>query len=422
MTTLWRYSFDDGTYSHAYLIPVIVGYLFYDLSTSKELIFRQQISWFALVILLFSAYLLFVTSTAQISLGYWLATLLLLCTSINSLFKTNFKVLFPAFYFIFLIPVWGLLTIPLQDLSVMAVNIIMGFTSIPVFVEDQFVHIPSGIFEIAGGCSGLRYLLTSLAISSLYIFLYLRRIKNIFIFAFVAIFGALLTNWLRISMLIIIGHQTEMTSSLMTDHNMFGWYLYIPFMLLLFKLGGYLTDKESINNHDTSKTKNETKNLPNWKLTVVLLVVLLLSSTSLKQNFISNNLNSTSRTTPLKIMPIVYHYSSLDVIKNSDSFTHLIYNFEGDNLEGKASFFDNNLIPKGWNVIRKEIENDQQIITIKKGSNKALLTINYKVAENNIATVSQLKKERFKAALVGQGKSSMHWQFKKLNDQKQTIR
>ncbi|MGL1957627.1 MAG: exosortase [Colwellia sp.] len=424
LATLWRYSFDDGTYSHAYLIPLIVGYLFYALSTAKKLIFRDTISWFALTILLLSAYLLFVTSTAQISVGYWLATLLLLCAAINFLFKPSFKVLFPALYFIFLIPVWGLLSTPLQSLSVFAVNALMGLTSIPVFVENQFVHIPSGIFEIAGGCSGLRYLLTSLAISSLYIFLYLRTVKNTIIFAAIAIFGALLTNWLRIAILIIIGHQTEMTSSLMEDHNMFGWYLYAPFMLLLFKLGGYLTDKEHIiiqesdptSNHISSYAPNNNSNILSWPLSLLLITILSLSSTGLKQIFTSDTIKKGDSTESLTVKPNIYNFSAVDIIVDNNSTTQLLYKFNGNSLEGKPTFFDNNLIPNGWHSIRKEFIETQQIITIQKGIKKAVLTISYEIDGKHIATIKQFKKERLKKALFGYKETTLHWQFDKIEN------
>jgi len=33
---------------------------------------------------------------------------------------------------------------------------------------DNYVHIPSGTFEIAGGCSGLHFFIVALAISALY--------------------------------------------------------------------------------------------------------------------------------------------------------------------------------------------------------------------------------------------------------------
>ena len=404
MSTLWRYSFDDGTYSHAFLVPFIVGYLFYLLAKNNDLNIRDKLNFTAVIVFLLSCYILLVTSSAQISLLYWLATLLLLCSAINLVFKTKFKIFFPTLYFIFLIPVWGLLTIPLQDISVTAVTFIMSFTSIPVFVEDQFVHIPSGIFEIAGGCSGLRYLLTSLAISSLFIFLYLRTIKNIFIFAFVAILGALLTNWLRIAILIIIGHQTEMTSNLMNDHNMFGWYLYIPFMLLLFKLGGYLSDQEASTSHTTEKTSKTNK--LNWKVTAVLFAGLLLSSTSL-------TMSNTAIPLPVnvKIYPLVYYFSSVDIVKDDAKVTHLIYSFNGKSLEGKPTFFDNNLIPDGWLVESENRTYEKQTFKVKKGLNTAVINISYEITNKKIGNVSLFKFERLKQALIGTRETKLHWKF-----------
>ena len=131
-------------------------------------------------------------------------------------------------------PGWGLLTAILQKVSTNAVTFLMSYSGIPTFVEGNFVTIPAGVFEIAGGCSGLRYLIVSLAISSLFSFLYIKNTKKALLFFTVAILGALITNWIRITALILIGEYTDMQSDLMTDHNVFGWYLYIPFMFLLF--------------------------------------------------------------------------------------------------------------------------------------------------------------------------------------------
>src|SRR5690606_37908570 len=46
-----------------------------------------------------------------------------------------------------------------------------------------------------------------------------------------AVLLALLTNWLRIFLLVVIGYQTEMKSSLMEDHEFFGWVLFALVML-----------------------------------------------------------------------------------------------------------------------------------------------------------------------------------------------
>lgn len=408
MQTLWRYSFDDGTYSHAYLIPLIVAYLFYVINNNGELKYRETISLPASVLLIISAYILFVTSTAQISLLYWLTILLLFCSSIIFVFNANIKIAAAASYFIFLLPVWGILTIPLQNLSVFAAQTLMGFTTIPVFVEEQFVHIPSGVFEIAGGCSGLRYLLTSLAISTLFSFLYFRTIKNTAIFISVAILGALLTNWLRISALIIIGHQTEMTSDLMTDHNMFGWYIYIPFMFLLFKFGGYLADKENNKPIASDSSAKLQLNTPNGQLGVVLFIILLFSSTSLQMSA------TTEPETKLKnvlVQPIIYHASTVEVITNSSIKTQLIYNFSESNLESKPTFYENNFIPKNWLVVSKVISNEEQVIKITKGLKTATITVSYEISELKFGSSSRFKLERLKQALLGKRKTKLHWQF-----------
>ena len=172
LITLWRHGFDDGTYSHAFLIPFIVLYLFYQLQRSDKLNFRATISTISLIFIVTSAFLLFVFTNAQISLGYWMAMVLLFMACLFVLFKFNWYILFTAAYLVFLLPMWGALTTALQSLSVTSVEFIMGYTGIPTFVEAPYVSIPAGTFEIANGCSGLRYLIVSLAISTLFSFLY----------------------------------------------------------------------------------------------------------------------------------------------------------------------------------------------------------------------------------------------------------
>lgn len=408
IATLWQYSFDDGTYSHAYLIPFIVLYLYFTLYENNELQLRKKLSWFALMLLVLAGYILYVTSTAQISLAYWLAALMLLCTAINFLFKPTIKLFFPALYFIFLIPIWGLLTIPLQSLSIYSVNTLMSFTSIPVYVENEFVHIPSGVFEIADGCSGLRYLLTSLAISTLFSFLYLRTLKNTTIFISVAILGALITNWIRIVLLIIIGHETEMTSSLMADHNMFGWYLYIPFMLFMFKFGSYLAEKENNKDVTTNNSAKTKVNTPNWSLALILVATLLSFSTTLHMS--ENTVPETERLDVLA-QPTIYKYSAIEIIDNTSMKTQLIYNFNENNLESKPTFFENNVIPKGWFILGKTIKHEEQIFKIKKGLKTATIKVSYEISGLAIGSASQFKLERLKHAMFGKSNTKLHWQF-----------
>ncbi len=406
--TIWRYSFDDGTYSHAPLIPLISIYLLYFSFTNNSFKFRQRHSWVAALCLLLAGIFYFISITAQISLGYWLSLLCLLLAAVVFLFCFNINITFPIFFLIFLLPIWGVLTTPLQQLSIAAVSTIMNMTSVPVYIEEQFVHIPSGTFEIAGGCSGLRYLLVSLAISSLYVFLYIRSAINATALIIFAILGALLTNWLRISALIIIGHETEMTSSLMEDHNNFGWYLYIPFMIALFYLGNKLASEVPRFEKKTNII-DQTVNLPNLVLVAITISTILFTSTFFF-NLFSKQTQNTALIPSAEIQPLIHHYRFVENSSTAD-FKYYIYNFDGVELDGKPTFFDHNVIPEKWRVTEQSTHNNWQKIKVNNGKHYALILISYEIDGIFTATAKSFKLLRLKKALQGHRKTKLHWKF-----------
>lgn len=403
--TLWRHSFDDGTYSHAYLIPPIIIYLYYLLAHQNKLLFRQQVSPIAITLLLASAIGLYITSNAQLSLGYWFMLLFLVLTSIANLYRFNWYLLVPAGMLIFIMPLWGTLTTVLQDLSVVSVSFLMGFTGIPVFVEAPFVHIPEGTFEIANGCSGLRYFIVSLAISVLYIFLYIKQPKRAFYFLSVAIIGALLTNWIRITLLILIGHYTDMTSGLMEDHNSFGWYIFIPFMILLFMLGNKLAD------HDLShitNANNESQH-PINKLNLIFIAIALVASSTSLTNLVHNTTNnSTGPSSPAKIY-YANHIENGPLTTQLIKSQHIIYRFDGNDLDGKPSFFEHQFIPDDWTVTSKKFIGDWQVFLIQKGYQKALIAISYQLGSFSTGSSRAFKMYRLKHALSSKQKTNLHW-------------
>jgi exosortase A len=412
LITMWRHGFDDGTYSHAFLIPFISLYLYYLLAESGQLQFRKKLSLLPTALLIISCYLLFVTTNAQISVGYWGALLAVFITSVTMLYRFNWYIIFPAAFLIFIFPFWGALAQPLQSLSVLAVTYLMSFTGVPVFVEATYITVPAGVFEVAGGCSGLRYLIVSLAISSLFIFLNISKAKNAFLFLLVAILGALLTNWIRITALVLIGQYTNMESSLMTDHNAFGWYLYIPFMVSLFIWGNKIADRDliTLKSIQSSSAMNKHSNVTLW---LFFLTPLFLSSTSIKLFFLPKsheiNLNTNSVS---NLSPDIYHYSSLKIAPNINStgnVEHRIYTFDGRDLDGKPTFFENNLIPKGWTSSKKSIINGRLKQNITNGHQHAILFTHFEIDGEVISDRKTFKIKRLTKAILGVTKTTLHW-------------
>ena len=413
IATLWRHSFDDGTYSHAYLIPFITLYLYYQLQSDGLLVYRSNFSWLGFILLCISCYGLFLTASAQISVGYWLSSLGIIIAAIIMLYQYSWRVIFPTAFLILIIPLWGPLAVILQGISVNAVSFMMGFTGIPTYVEGNFVSIPAGVFEIAGGCSGLRYFIVSVAISSLFVFLNMKNTRNIALFILVAIIGALITNWIRITLLIIIGQYTNMTSSLMTDHNNFGWYLFAPFMIMLFVLGNRLTEDLSTPTLKSTQIINSKINIP----TIILIAIgLLISSTTISNNLITDQqLISKSLekyNEQQELTPFIQNYTRV----NNNNFTidkHEIsiktYEFSGYDLDSKPTFYNNKLAPDSWRVNNSDLYKQWNIVELAQKAQKSLVASSFQVNTQFFTNKSKFKIARIKAAISGTKATKLHW-------------
>jgi len=412
LITVWRHGFDDGTYSHAFLIPFISLYLYFELAQSGKLQYREKLAVIPAILLLLSCYLLFITSNAQISIGYWGAFLAVLITSVTMLYKFNWYILFPATFLVFIFPFWGVLIPVLQNISVAAVTFMMSFTGVPTYVEAQIITIPAGVFEIAGGCSGLRYIIVSLAIGSLFIFLNIRDTKKAALFLSLTILGALLTNWIRITALILIGEYTNMESSLMEDHNTFGWYLYVPFMILLFYWGNKLSHSAL---PESKQVKLSDKTNSNKLVILTLVIATVASSTTLRSPLLNYaNLNVLPNESSAEYSPDIFYYSSVKnmiIPSGNTDVSYSIYSFNGEDLDGKPSYYGNNLIPQGWSIQKQLRENNWQIYHISKRDNKALVFVKYEMSNETSTQIRQFKIKRIVKALTGNNKSKLHWAF-----------
>lgn len=137
----------------------------------------------------------------------------------------SFKKLLPALgILIFALPIWSGTT--LVSLSSWAVNFFLQFLDLTLHIQGNIISTPFGDIMIADGCSGIRYLIIALLIAYLLWLLNAYSVSTgVCVFA-IAITLALLTNWVRIISLVLIGYHTEMKHSLMQDHELFGWILF----------------------------------------------------------------------------------------------------------------------------------------------------------------------------------------------------
>lgn len=420
METLWVHGFDDGTYSHAYLVPFIILYLIYDGARDGRFHFRKSLSWPLLFVGGCVGSIYWVAILSQISLFYWASSLLILIVLTFQVFKFSWSLVFPLAYLILIYPFWGAFAPLFQDLSVYVVTLIMSFTDIPVYVENEFVTIPSGIFEIARGCSGLRYIIVSMAISSLYVYLYLKTLRSAALFVCFAILGALVTNWIRIVCLILIGHYTNMESSLMTDHNNFGWYIYIPVVLLQFYIGARLESSEehlqgSLGSIDKTPTNKAGNHLSKSALCAALVLAIFFSSATAHMYVEKANPNKKIKTQdcqklPSEITLSVDNFSSVCAhsVKNRDDWA-FTFEFRGNALDDKASYYLNTVLPIEHFLISKRVKSDHiLLISRDRTGAKWKTTYHYEVDGRKYNDLKAFKFARLRSAIKGETKHWLH--------------
>jgi exosortase A len=149
----------------------------------------------------------------------------------------------PIMLIIFGAPFWDDLSPALQWLTVLVDEKALALISIPAVINEFYITIPNGVFHVDTGCSGIRYLLVALYLATFYGCM--TRSGPIRTACFVAIAGflALLSNWIRVAWIIVAGHYTDMESSLVEDHEMFGWIVFVVVVLIPFFALTNLVDK-----------------------------------------------------------------------------------------------------------------------------------------------------------------------------------
>ncbi|MDO8863767.1 exosortase [Haliea sp. E1-2-M8] len=417
----WRiYGFDDGTYSHAYLMPFVIGFLYWRAWRQCQL----QLRWNGLFYLLFLASLLGLLwlIVAQQSLLSRFAIPLVLAFALASVFRVNASLWVPVSLVWFIVPIWGGLNGILQAISVSAVNWIMSFSHIPTFVEGNYVHIPAGTFEIADGCSGLRYLISALALAVIYAFLNLSRARSVAIFFITAILGSLLTNWLRIAALIYIGDYSDMQSDMVRDHNVFGWYLFVPFLIVLFYVGSKLEPRLPAPKPplDASAFTGS----PVKAILMVMLPLVLISGVTihlyqygtlrwLVPTFdVDRGVGTSIFSEP---SPVVYVWSSREeenVALEGTQVSVQRYFFEGETEGHRADYYLNNPVPRGWRVT-DSLQSDHytRLLIEHAGGQKAVLVYWYEIGQRKTGSRQAFRIYRLIEAVSLNNRTALHWIF-----------
>lgn len=152
---------------------------------------------------------------------------------------------FALAFLIFAVPFGEALVPTLIDWTADFTVLALKLTGVPVYREGSFFVIPSGQWSVVEACSGLRYLIASLMVGSLYAHLtYASRWRQA---AFIAasVLVPIVANWVRAYLIVMIGHLSGNELAVGVDHLIYGWIFFGFVMLLMFWIGGRFREERA---------------------------------------------------------------------------------------------------------------------------------------------------------------------------------
>jgi exosortase len=228
----------DESYSHGFLLLLVSLFLAFRVVRQRTLVPGFYPLWLVPFVLALLAYGLGDLLRVQALQHLMVVPLVLGALAVLLGWKQVRYFIAPVGLVFFAMPVWDFLAWTLQLITVEINQLLLGLFSIEFEVEGVFVYLLGvGAFEIAHGCSGLRYLLVGQSLSLIYGELNLRTLRaRVLLFA-TSVLLALFANWLRVFVIIYMGYETNMQTGLIEDHESFGWWVFAATLVPLFLIG-----------------------------------------------------------------------------------------------------------------------------------------------------------------------------------------
>ena len=242
MIGIWQTS---DTYAHGFLVAPIAAYLVYGLRARLAAAPQQVAPWALLPVVLAGAGGA-LAQLADIASLQQLAMVALLVCALWFLVGTAWLKIawFPCLFLFLAVPFGDELTPMLIDHTADFVVAALRVSGVPVYREGTSFVIPSGSWSVVTACSGMRYLMATITVGSLFGYLNYRSPWKQGVFVLFAIGVAILANWLRAYGIVMLGHLSDMRLATGADHLVYGWVFFGLIIFLLTSVGGLWRDPQ----------------------------------------------------------------------------------------------------------------------------------------------------------------------------------
>lgn len=418
----------NGPYSHGFLGFAVVLYVLW-LQRYCFLNVRHTPSFIAAILLLICCLGLLVAYLASVQQLQQLMLFVVIVFYTTSIYGFSIlkKLFFPILMLALILPIWNVFQMPLRELSTLVGEVGPRLWGIEVERDNYNLSTFGGVFAVEEACSGLGFFMVAALFAACVSFFNNLGLTKSIKFLLICLSFSLLANWLRITIIIIVGSYTHMQHFVVQDHLTFGWAVFSVFLVPLIYLSRHYFGVEEKEEVFTEKTIKDISviNKPHLFITYVILISFICALYWIPSRYDEHyrfklpafkdyQLVSINKLSSPNWSPILHGVSSESfnfVVKGELGIQVYLANYIKQSQASEMIYVENRLYNENrWSLVEKsqaDIETNQlnrqvNLLYLSRGQGRSRL-IAYWYVVNGVHTENKkrAKLEEMRSAIIG---------------------
>ena len=243
MVAIWLRS---ETFAHAFLVPPITLWLVWRRREALARITPRPAAW-ALLPMAGLCMVWLMGELIGVNTGTQFALVGLLVLSVPAVFglEVTLELLFPLLFLFFAVPFGEFMVPSMMEWTADFTVTALQWSGIPVYREGQQFLIPTGNWSVVEACSGIRYLIASFMVGTLFAYLNFRSFWRRAAFMLLSLLVPIVANWGRAYLIVLIGHLSGNRLAAGVDHIIYGWIFFGLVIGAMFMIGARWSEPQA---------------------------------------------------------------------------------------------------------------------------------------------------------------------------------
>ncbi len=243
MTAIWSRS---ETFAHAWLVPPIALWLVWRRRAALAPFTPAAQPWMIVPMALVAvAWLVGNTAGVNAVTQLCVTALLVLAVPLVLGLAAARQLTFPLAFLFFMVPIGEFLMPVMMEATADFTVAAVALSGVPVYREGLQFIIPTGAWSVVEACSGVRYLIASFMVGTLFAYLNYSSPWRRWAFVGFSILVPILANWLRAYLIVMLGHLSGNKLAVGVDHLVYGWVFFGVVIGLMFFVGSRWAERDA---------------------------------------------------------------------------------------------------------------------------------------------------------------------------------